>query len=89
MVFRRRGNTRPDENWHYGGSNLEVVDQFNYLGTVFSYTGSSRLNQNTALGKGLNVLTINITKYNIKASIQCQLFDSFVGSILNYTSTNF
>jgi len=29
---------------------------------------------------------INLKKYNVKPSIECQLFDSFVGSILNYTS---
>ena len=36
--------------------------------------------------KALNVLLINLKKYNIKPSIQCRLFDSLVGSILNYTS---
>jgi len=36
MVFRKRGYTRPVELWHYGASYLEVVDNFNYLGTVFT-----------------------------------------------------
>ena len=89
MVFRKRGNTRPDELWHYGGSTLEVVDNFNFLGTVFSYNGSFKVNQDLLVGKGLkesNVLLINLKKQNIKPSTQCQLFDYLVGSILHYAS---
>jgi len=40
MVVRERGNTRPDELWYNGSSNLEGVDNFYYLDTVFSYNGS-------------------------------------------------
>ena len=65
---------------------LEVVDNFNYLGTVFSQNGFFKVIQDVRVGKGLNVLLINLKKYNSKPSIQCQLFDSFVGSILNYAS---
>ena len=64
------------------------MDNFNYLGTVFSYNGSFKVNQDVLVGKGLNVLLINLKKYNnnYKPCIQCQLLDSFVGSILNNAS---
>ena len=62
------------------------MDNFNYLGTVFSQNGFFKVIQDVRVGKGLNVLLINLKKYNSKPSIQCQLFDSFVGSILNYAS---
>jgi hypothetical protein len=87
MVFRRRGRILNGEKWVYNGNELETVDNFNYLGTVFNYTGNFNLNQEHLTGKALkalNVLLINCTKYKLKPSILCQLFDAFVGSILNY-----
>ena len=65
------------------------MDNFNYLGTIFNYTGSFVLNQEHLVGKALkalNLLLINCHKYRLKPKIICQLFDSFVGSILNYAS---
>jgi len=46
----------------YNGNWLDVVNDFNYLGTVFNYTGIFPLNQQQLVGKGLkalNVLLIN------------------------------
>ena len=39
MVFRKRGNLKRNEAWTYNGVNVDVVDCFNYLGTIFSYNG--------------------------------------------------
>jgi hypothetical protein len=61
------------------------VNDFNYLGTVFNYTGDWRYVTGKAL-KALNVLLLNCKKYDFKPKLLCQLFDSFVGSILNYSS---
>jgi hypothetical protein len=87
VVFRKWGNIRPDEHWHYANSSFEVVDNFNYLGTVFSYNRSFKVIQDTLIDKGLealNVLLINLKNFTITPLFQCQLFDAFVGSILNY-----
>ena len=35
IVFRKRCGLRDNESWTYKGDNLEVVSNFNYLGTVF------------------------------------------------------
>ena len=35
VVFRKRSGLKDDESWTYNGSPLEVVNDFNYLGTVF------------------------------------------------------
>ena len=56
FVFRKRGGLLNNESWTYKGSNLEVVSNFNYLGTVFNYTGNFALNQETLVGKGLKAL---------------------------------
>ena len=87
VVFRKRGGLLNNESWTYKGVNLEVVNNFNYLGTVFNYTGTFVLNQETLVGKGLkalNCLLFNTKKYCLKPKVLCQLFDAFVGSILNW-----
>ena len=89
VVFRKRGGLLNNESCTYKGVNLEVVNNFNYLGTVFNYTGTFVLNQETLVGKGLkalNCLLFNTKKYCLKPKVLCQLFDAFVGSILNFSS---
>ena len=56
MVFRKRGGLQDNEIWTYKGSQLEVINEFNYLGTVFKYTGSFVVNQETLVGKCLKTL---------------------------------
>ena len=66
VVFRKRGGLLNNESWTYKGVNLEVVNNFNYLGAVFNYTGTFVLNQETLVGKGLkalNCLLFNTKKY--------------------------
>ena len=80
MVFRNKGGLRNNEIWTYKGMPLEVVNDFNYLGTVFNYTGSFALNQTTLSGKGLkalNCLLYNIKKYSLRPKVICQLSDAF------------
>ena len=87
MVFRKRGNLLPSETWTFEGQKIEVVNDFNYLGTVFNYTGNVQLNQEHLCGKALKAMNILFNKckeFDLKPKTQCQLFDAFVGSILNY-----
>lgn len=89
VVFRKRGRVFEHEQWTYNGINLETVNDFNYLGVVFNYTGSFAFNQQTLSGKALkamNVLLQNIRGFDFSPKTLCQLFDSFVSSILNYCS---
>ena len=63
------------------------MNDFNYLGTVFNYTGNFSLNQEYLCGKELKAMYILFNKckeFDLKPKTQCQLFDAFVGSILNY-----
>lgn len=87
MVFRKRGNTRQDEQWFYDGRQLDIVSDFNYLGTVLHYNGSFSSNQQTLAGKSLkamNVLLQQIKKLDFTPKTLCQLFDAFVSSTANY-----
>ena len=87
-VFRKRGGLRDNKSWIYKNTPIEVVNEFNYLGTVFKYTWSFILNRKTLVGKGLkalNCLFYNTKKYSLAPKVVCQLFDAFVGSIINYS----
>ena len=89
MVFRKRINSNITYHWTYGNVELEVVNCFNYLGTVFNYNGSFSVNQETLAGKGLKALNVLLNKLRslfIKSSVQCKLFDAFVGSTMNYAA---
>ena len=87
IVFRKRGPVLPSEQWYYNNEVLEVVDDFNYLGTVFNHTGSFKLSNQYIIGnslKAMNVLLINIKKFELCPVISLQLFNAFVGSTLHY-----
>ena len=53
-----RGRLKIDEKWTYNGLNVEVVDSFNYLGTVFKYNGNFALNYDFIIGKALKALNV-------------------------------
>ena len=74
MVFRKRGGLKENEKWAYNGNAIEVVDNFNYLGTVLNYTGSFKLNHEHLIGKALkavNTLLSKCNEFDIKTKIFC------------------
>ena len=87
IVFRKRGRLGQDVQFVFANSPLEIVDDFNYLGVSMNNTGSFTLNQQNLLGKGLkamNTLLANVKTFNFTPKTLCQLFDSFVGSVVSY-----
>ncbi|XP_053380261.1 uncharacterized protein LOC128548803 [Mercenaria mercenaria] len=54
MVFRKRGPVRENEKWTYNGSQLEVVNNFNYLGVVFDSHGKFSFNIQMLVGNKLD-----------------------------------
>ena len=61
--FRKTGRIKADENWTYNGEQIEAVNDFNYLGVIFNYTGFFVLNQEALAGKGLKALKSITIKY--------------------------
>ena len=77
-----------DENWTYDEKVLEVVDSFNYLGTVFSFNGKFSVNDDFLVEEALKAmfaLLNHCRNVPLKPKSLCQLFGSFVSSILNYS----
>ena len=56
MVFRKPGRLTNDKVWTYGGNTIDAVDDFNYLLTVFHYTGNFSRNTEHIVGKSLKAL---------------------------------
>ena len=58
MVFRKRGGLLPTERWTYKNQSINVVNIFNYLGTVFTYTGNYGGHIEHLTGKALKSLNV-------------------------------
>ena len=89
MVFRKGGILSRVEKWYYNGVEIEIVNQFNYLGVVFTPGGSFIQATKTLSGKALRALCalLSITKsLEVPLDIMINLFNSFVSSILLYAS---
>ena len=89
MVFRKRGQSQPNEQWTYGDENIELVDEFSYLGVLLRYNGLFKQHQQLVCGKALKAMGAlfnNTNEFHFKPKVMCQLFDAFVGSTLNYGS---
>ena len=73
----------------YSGNIIEIVSNFNYLGLVFSSNGNFYDAIKTLSGKATRSMSelLYITKNkDIPVKITVDLFDSFVASILYYSS---
>jgi hypothetical protein len=87
VVFRKGGALNRQYRWSYAGNEIEIVQNFNYLGIVFSSGGSFMQATNTLSGKGLKAMNMlfSVTKsLCTPIHIMFNLFDSYVLSILNY-----
>ena len=87
MIFERGRHTSCD--LFLNNTKLEVVDSFKYLGVHFFKNGNwfrtqKRLAQHASYA--LHNLFSLFRQINIPITEQCKLFDTLVGSILNYSS---
>ena len=89
MVFRNGGNIRGNENWTYQGEEIEIVQQFSYLGMNFNYNGKFNLTQKHVADQGRKALfAINsaLKQCNFNTETKCAVFDTYINSILSYGS---
>ena len=87
IVFRKGGLLSQRERWFYNGAEIEIVNQFNYLGVVFTPGGSFMKASKTLSGKAIRALCslLSMTKsLDIPLNIMINLYNSFVCSILFY-----
>ena len=87
MVFRNGGNLRENETWLYQGEEIEIVQQFNYLGMNFNYNGKFNITQKHVADQGRKALfAINsaLKQCNFNTETKCAVFDSDFLSCLEF-----
>ena len=87
VIFRRKEPLLCNEMWYYDNVQVNVINDFNYLGTCFNNTGTCVRNQEILAGNGLKTIKVlfhNVKKFKLQPNILCQLFDIFVRSIIEY-----
>lgn len=89
MLTIRNGNKQgKNENWIYNGAQIEVVNNFQYLGLFICYNGKWSLHQNKMLekaSKALMVIRRKIYLYkNFPAKVLLNMFKMMVLPILLY-----
>ena len=87
VVFRNRGNLRPDEKWFLNGNSIENCNEFLYLGLLFQHNGNFVKTQKKLSEQGRKAIFCLFSKihndyYNHETLLS--LYDTYVGSILNY-----
>ena len=87
LVFKNGKKLTGHVNWTYDGKNIEVVDQFNYLGMLFNYNGKFTQTQRHVAEQGrkaLFAISSTLKNFNCNLETKCTIFDTYVSSILNY-----
>ena len=90
MVFRKGGFLSRHEKWYYGGTLLEVVNSYKYLGFDFTTKMSMTSSTSSFIIKAKSALNLLLRSLN---SIDCHeisifftLFDTKILPILSYSS---
>ena len=88
MVFRKGGRLPQGLNFNYNNVNLEIVNNFVYLGVVFTPSGAFSNAQKTISDQARKAM-FKLLKYirsfvSIKPSVCIELFDELVKPVLMY-----
>ena len=87
VVFRNGGTIKKDEKWFYNDTEIEVVNQFNYLGMLFNYNGKFSVTQKHIADQGRKAYFAVYNKLKnhcFNTETQLLIFDMYVNSILSY-----
>ena len=86
MIFSR-GKLRSKPSFSFGNDNIEICDEYTYLGVVFNFNGNFK----KAIGKQVSqakhamfALLTKAAKLHLPFDVTCELFDKLVLPILLY-----
>ena len=85
VVFRNGGTVK--DTWQYNGSEVEVVNQFNYLGMLFNYNGkflSTQKHCATQGNKAMFSICSKMKNLNFNVETELSMFDTYVKTVLHY-----
>ena len=84
-MFRNGGKLHHNESWTYNNVNLEIVNEFKYLGVLFNYNGKFLNMQKHAAEQGrkaLFAISSKLKKHEFNVETLCSVFDTYVCSVL-------
>ena len=87
VIFRNGGIIRENEKWFYNGQQIEVVNQFKYLGMLFNFNGKHNITQKHVAEQGRKAyfaLNSKFKNHHFNIISKCSVFDTYVKSILSY-----
>ena len=87
LVFRNGSRSRVDDKWYYNGEELEVVNEFNYLGFLLSFNGKFGNSQKRIAEQGrkaMYALNIICKKHCFNIVTKISIFDTYVKSVMSY-----
>ena len=89
VIFRNGGNIKENENWVYDGKEIQIVNQFSYLGMLFNYNGEfNETYQHIAdqRRKAYFAILSKLKNHYFNIETPCSVLDTYVDSILSYSS---
>ena len=87
VVIFSKGKVRKHKSFKFNDNDLEVVDDYTYLGVVFNYNNKfkkAQINQICKAKRAMYSLMIKAKKLRLPVDIQLDLFDRLVVPILIY-----
>ena len=87
VIFRNGGIVKDNERWMYIGVEIEVLNEFCYLGIVLNYNGKFLVSQKPLARQGrkaMFVMRSNVSDLELNHCTLFSLFDTYVASILLY-----
>ena len=89
VIFRNGGNVKQDETWYYDEIQIDITNEFKYLGMLFYFNGKFLKTQKHVSEQGRKAyfaLLSTVKKYCFNIETNCEIFDTYVHSILSYAS---
>lgn len=87
LVFRNGNRSKVNDKWYYNGEELEVVNEFNYLGFLLSFNGKFGNSQKRIAEQGRKAMYAlnNICKKHCFNTVtKLSIFDTYVNSVMSY-----
>ena len=87
-IFEQRKSAIQNSKFYYNGIELEVVQEFKYLGALLSYNGSTKPAIKSLCEQGrkaMYALLIKSRNMHLPLDLQIELFNKLVAPILTYS----
>ena len=86
-IFSKEKCEVGNSNFQLKGENIEIVDEYKYLGVIMNYNGSFKMCQTQLCQQGRRAmysLIAKCRKFDLPIDLQLELFDAMVLPVITY-----